>query len=853
MQYASVRDSVSEEEAEQLLDALSASHLPVSKVITKKLISCVPETPLYEAAEIMRQESCSSIMILQDNSVCGIWTEADAAKVDFTNSHEYLQPVKNVMSAPVKTVPSNMRMCDVALSFRKEGLRHFLVVDGDNQPFGMVSQTDIVLTPGIEQFLRMQLVKSVIHKPPVMLSEETALSKAVIQMRRRRATAIIVEYHNDSYGIITERDIVGFVASKLDETCIGDVATRPLKIIKDRTSLYHARNILIESHIRHIGVVNDSGKIVGLISFAEILSSMELIYVQELKSALKGRLTALKAAKSNLYLAQRVIESSPDGVIITDKDGLIISVNPGFTRATGYSQEEVVGKNPSVLSSGRHDKEFYKTMWKNLLVQGFWQGEIYNRRKNGEVYPEFLTINRVSDDNGVLTNYAAIFSDLSELKKSEQRIKELAYYDSLTHLPNKQLLEDRLSMAITTARTAKKRIVLALFDLDRLERINDSLGNRAGDEVLKITAQRMTRALGDHQTFAHIGSDKFALLVPDVVELDDTLAHIGQLLSIYGEPVIINGNELFISASAGISIFPDDCSNADDLFQKANMALHRAKAQGGNCYELHSAELTDDLQRYLEVENDLRRAISNQEFYLLYQPIYKFPDETLVGFEALIRWDESSKGIINPDDFIPIAEESGLIISLGDWVLKKACEDIAMLVGRFGEDYYVTVNISAKQFHDEGFVSKVKHFVKQFDIPITCLRFELTESLLLEDSDEILERLDTLRSMGIEFLLDDFGTGYSSLGYLQRFPINCLKLDRSFVQDIATNTTNYELVKAMISMAHALGLQTVAEGIEDANQADLLKVIGCDNVQGYYYGRPEALAKQFTEEYLGSE
>lgn len=848
MKTALFRDFIDHEDAESLLDSLSVSHLPVSKVINKTLISCTPQTPIHEAADIMSNESCSSIIVLEEGEVCGIWTEADVAKIDFTNPELFSQPVRNVMSSPVQTVPSDMHMRDVALCFRKKSIRHFLVVDDKEKPYGIVSQTDVVLTPGIEQFLRMQQVKSIIQASPIIMSEDSALSDAVINMVNQKSSAILVEYTDNSNGIITEKDIVKFVANKLEKNRIGDIASRPLKTIPENTNLYQARNILIENNLRHIGVKSEKGKVIGIISFAEILSSMELIYVQELKTALTGRMDAYKSAKSNLELAHRVIESSPDGIIFTDEDGAILSVNPGFIAVTGYKEEEVVGCNPSILSSGRHDKQFYQDMWASLKKNGSWQGEIYNRRKNGEVYPEFLTISSVFDVEGRLSNYAAIFSDISKLKNSEERIKQLAYYDSLTHLPNKQLLDDRVKMAIKAAVINKKNVLLALYDIDRFERINDSLGNRSGDEMLKLIAQRVESHILDNYTFAHIGGDKFALLVPDVDELDDSLAYIGNLLNTFTQPVTINGSDFFISASAGISIYPDDCVDSEALFQNANIALHRAKAKGGDRFDLFSVEHAADLRNYLEVENGLRRAITNLEFSLNYQPIFNLKNDDIVGFEALLRWDDPVKGQIKPCNFIPVAEDSDLIISIGDWVLRKSCKDISLLIEKLGVNFYVSVNVSAKQFHSMDFVSKIRQLVQEFDIPKNSLRIELTESILIEDDPFVLDRMLELRELGILIHLDDFGTGYSSLGYLQSFPIHTLKLDMSFVKEIATNAKSFKLVTAMINMAHALGLQTVAEGIEYDSQAALLENIGCDSVQGFYFGRPVPL-KELIEIY----
>lgn len=532
----------------------------------------------------MTEARVSSILVMDNGKVAGIWTERDALAVDFSNPDSFNVPISSCMSTPVRTVTEDVSLQDLAVRFRDEHLRHYLIVDGEGKPCGVVSQSDVVLNQGIEHYLRLRQVDSVVKKGLNTLPPESSLREVARAMRERGCDAVVIEYAPCDFGIITERDLTRFIAQQQHAETAGALASRPLLVIGEQASLYHARCMLTEHRVRHLGVVREDGTLADLIGFGDILSGMELIYVQELRTALQERDQALNVSRRNLRMAEKIIETSFEGVIVTDAQGLIQSVNPAFTRLTGYQPEEVIGKNPSILSSERHGPDFYRELWDTLEREGRWQGEMWNRRKNGEIYPELLTITAITDEFGTLTNYAAVFSDISQLKADEMRIRHLAYFDPLTNLPNRRLLDDRLNVAFAHAHRSGGRLAVLFIDLDGFKSINDRLGHDAGDELLVAAAQRLSTCLREDDTVARLGGDEFVILISGA-ESPQSAAMVAQrLIESLKAPVIIEGEALTLSASIGISYYPDHGETPEELLKMADTAMYRAKALGRNRY-----------------------------------------------------------------------------------------------------------------------------------------------------------------------------------------------------------------------------------------------------------------------------
>ncbi|MBM4180099.1 MAG: EAL domain-containing protein [Betaproteobacteria bacterium] len=547
-------------------------------------------------------------------------------------------------------------------------------------------------------------------------------------------------------------------------------------------------------------------------------------------------------AKSRL--ATTVFESTHEGIMITDPHSRILAVNQAFTRVTGYEEDEVVGQTPVMLRSGRHDPDFYAVIWRALREAGHWQGEIWNRRKSGEVYPELLSISAVHDSQGSVSHYVGMFTDISKIKESEARLAHLAHYDPLTDLPNRLLLSSRLRHAIEHAQRQQTRLAVLFLDLDRFKNVNDSLGHQVGDELLRAVTDRMGQRLRAEDTLARLGGDEFIALLERIHEPRDAAMVARSLLEALAEPFTLSqGHEVYIGASIGISLYPEDGDSDSELIMHADVAMYQAKDQGRNAYGFYTQALTDNANQRLEMETKLRRALERGEFVLHFQPQVGLADGGLIGAEVLVRWLHPVEGLIPPNQFIPLAEETGLIVPLGEWVLRKACEQWLCWRDIGLTPVPLAVNISPRQFRQQDFAQVVRRVLEETGVPASALELELTEGALMHQGEDAEDALRGLKELGVGLAIDDFGTGYSSLAYLKRFPLDQLKIDQSFVRDLTHDTGDRELVSTIIAMARKLRLKVLAEGVETREQFSYLVEQGCDAYQGYLYSRPVPAAE----------
>jgi len=543
-------------------------------------------------------------------------------------------------------------------------------------------------------------------------------------------------------------------------------------------------------------------------------------------------------AESRLRQAASVFSSTEEGVVITDPAGVIIDVNPAFTEITGYSRAEAIGRNPRILRSDRQDAAFYAALWGSLNTAGRWQGEIWNRRKSGEIYPEWLTINAVRDSSGRLINYVAVFSDISGIKQSQAQLAHLAHHDPLTSLPNRLLFADRLGHALSRAERDGSQLAVLFIDLDRFKHINDSLGHLAGDGLLQEVARRLTAAVRREDTVARMGGDEFTLLLEDLRRPGDAAVLARKLLEALADPYSIAGKELYVTASVGISLYPRDGARADELVRNADAAMYQAKDDGRNGYHFYTPALTATALQRVHLEADLRRALSRGELTVHYQPQIDLGTGRLIGAEALVRWQHPEQGLVPPDRFIHLAEDTGLIIELGELVLRAACRQAVDWLAAGVPIERIAVNVSAQQVQRSDFVGTVRKALADTGLPPRHLELEVTESFIMGQAEAGIRILHELRGMGVRLAVDDFGTGYSSLGYLKRLPIDMLKIDRSFVTDLQGGGEDLAIAKAVIALGRTLGLKVIAEGVEHDLQAGLLRAEGCHYGQGFLFGRP---------------
>lgn len=552
---------------------------------------------------------------------------------------------------------------------------------------------------------------------------------------------------------------------------------------------------------------------------------------------LREQAADLDAANAQLRIAAVAFESQ-DGIMVTDANSVILRVNQVFTKITGYSADELVGKTPRVFKSWRHDQAFYRAMWEAISSTGSWQGEIWDRRKTGEEYPKWLTITAVKDAQGNVTHYIGTQRDLTEQKKAEDTIKELAYSDSLTGLPNRFSLHERLEQALSLAERNKNQLAVMLIDLDNFKTINDTLGHSTGDQLLIQVAQRLSSAVRQSDLVARLGGDEFVVVLPDIDSPTDAASVADKILTAVSAAYPIAGQELRTSPSIGICLYPGDATQSEELIKKADVAMYHAKSNGKNNYQFFRDEIQAAAVKRIALEADLRKALEQQQFVLYYQPQLDLRTGHLSGVEALVRWQHPERGLVPPNDFIPIAEETGLILPLGDWVLEQACRQLATWHANGLNHVRMSVNLAASQFADPRLPLRIEEVLAQTGLPASSLDLEVTESMTMASPEDAAAMMRVLTGQGLSFSMDDFGTGYSSLTYLKMFPIRTLKIDRSFVKGIETDQSDADICDVTVLLAHKLGLDVVAEGVETEAQLKYLFSIGCEKIQGYLISKP---------------
>ena len=580
---------------------------------------------------------------------------------------------------------------------------------------------------------------------------------------------------------------------------------------------------------------------------AKAFNSMTL-NINELVVNLESEVQQHKLTADDLRKLSQAIEHSPVSVMITDLDGNIEYVNPEFTRVTGYTAEEIIGRNPKFLSSGSTPPRQYASMWNAMQEDRSWSGEIYNKKKNGECYWESMTISPVKNVAGVKTHYLAIKEDITLRKDYEDRLLYQASYDKLTDLPNRSLAYDRLQQAIANATRTKKHVAVLYLDFDHFKNINDTLGHAAGDKFLVKMAARLKGCVRDVDTVARLGGDEFLVLLAELgngskeseVEYEQFIHQkTTEILERVAQPCTVDNMEFSVTVSIGVALYPRDGDDPHLLLRNSDTAMYRSKSKGRNSYEMFSPEMSDTVIKRVEIENRLRYALENEQFSLKYQPLMEAHSKKVVGAEALIRWNDDELGSVSPEIFIPLAEETGLIVGIGEWVLDTACRDIKQLQNEgFGTDFYFAINLSSRQVRDKDFSNLIADMLVKHEISGDCLELEITERLLMKDVPEVVSTLNSFKEMNIRLSIDDFGTGYSSLSYLKRFPFDVLKIDQSFVRDIGNDPDDTALCEAIIAMAHSLGLSLIAEGVETKEQFEFLRARGTETVQGYYMGKP---------------
>ena len=547
--------------------------------------------------------------------------------------------------------------------------------------------------------------------------------------------------------------------------------------------------------------------------------------------------TEAREKEARLELAMQVFSRGSEGIVITDQHNRIISINQAFERITGYSEKEAIGRDPKLLASGRHDRAFYEAMWADIESRGCWEGEIWNRRRNGEVYPQWLNASRVSTDNLQTTHYIGVFSDISQRKLAEEEVERLAFYDSLTGVPNRYLLRDRVEQAIRVAQRETRSFAMAFIDLDHFKEVNDVFGHETGDGLLCGVVKRIHGNIREQDTLSRIGGDEFVLVLQDLGE-QEAGNRLQTILARMLEPFEVGEHTLNLSASMGVAIYPADGEDFTSLLKNADIAMYQAKAAGRNQLCYFNPRMAQVARERMQIETALRDAIGRGELALHYQPQLSLGDGRLVGVEALLRWHHPSLGWVSPNDFIPVAEESRLIVTIGDWVIDEALRQLALWRAAGRDGFVVAVNVSARQLWMSDFVDGLAAKLAAFGVPGDALELEFTERVAMESPERGLPLMRALKKLGVRLSIDDFGTGYSSLAYLRWMPVDVLKIDQAFVHDIGLNQDDESICQSIIELARSLGIRTVAEGVETPEHARFLRQHHCAVGQGYLFAHP---------------
>ena len=764
-------------------------------------------------------------------------------KVGACGTAAYLKQV--VITEDISTDPAWSTIADFALSFNLRACWSAPIMDKHNQVLGTFAlYYDRVGRPTehqrrlIDMAAQTASIAITRDKEDAALRSSEAFNKllfadsnlpyVVLDAR----TGLIIDGNvaaAKAYGVSARAHLIGLnpldvsAAQQSDGTPSLAAATEAINLCLER-----GEHIVEWRHQRPDGTIWDAE--IRLIRFK--MDGKTLI-----QTAIRD-ISERKKIEESLRLAAKVFENTDEGITITDKDGLIVAVNHAFTTITGYAESEALGRNPKILQSGRHDPEFYQEMWQSLLEQGSWRGEIWNKHKSGQIYPQWLTISAAKNAHGTTTHYVAVFSDISSLKQTELALDYQAHHDPLTNLPNRKLLKDRMEHAILRAKRLEQKLAVLFIDLDRFKNVNDTLGHSVGDALLVEATQRMTSGLRASDTLARWGGDEFVLLIEEDVSAESVKAVADRVLQTFRQPLKVDNHEIDITASIGATFYPDNALDIDTLLSQADMAMYQTKGEGRNGLSFYEARLGSDVEERMKIETALRRVVGRRELLLHYQPQINLLTGEISGVEALVRWKHPELGLVSPARFIPIAEDTGAIHEIGEWVLQEACQQMTQWKAAGLRIPRVAVNLSAQQIEELSLLTTIESLLQACNMRPEELELEVTESSLMRRMENVSRVLDGLREQGLQLSVDDFGTGYSSLAYLKRLPVHRLKIDRSFVKDIGLDANDEALVRAITALGHSLSLELVAEGVERPDQVEFLRMVGCEIAQGYLFGRP---------------
>ena len=811
---------------------------------------------IQDALEYMKQNGISSVVLVDDaHKPLGIYTEYDTLKI-VSQGIDKNRTLQSVMSKKLFVLEETTQMHNAYMYMQERNYRHVIVIDADGKYKGVVSEGDFLRNMGFKDLDTISNIKKHISKIYLLVDEDEALNNVAKKMRSLKSDYAIVVQEGMPIGQITQRDISHYCTHNSDvcEPLVKDIASVSMQMVNEDVSLHDAVSLMENHGVHHLVVVDEHKKLLGVISRQNILKAIYgeyfdfLLKTIENKSANEQRLQELQEEFQNKTIFLRtVVNTLPELVWLKDLEGRYLACNPMFERFFGASEEEIVGKTDFDFVDAELAESFIAHDKKALAMGGMSENEEYLRFADGSYEGLFDTTKTpMRDADGVIIGVLGIAHDVTQRKEREKELEKVANYDLLTHLPNRNLFKSYLKKSLSNALRNEHNIALVMFDLDRFKDVNDSYGHTIGDELLMQVAQRFLVRSRKGDVVARLGGDEFAVILEHIKDASDAMQFTYEILESLGVAYNLNkGLQIHIGASAGIVIAPKDAQTVEELMQYADSALYKAKNEAVGSCRYYTDEMTLHAKKKISYENQLRNAIERNELEVYYQPQVHLGTGKIVGAEALLRWNHPIEGRIAPYIFIPIAEESGLISSLGEWVLNQACKQAKCWLD-MGYRLTMAVNVSANQVKFQDIPLMVENALAMSGYDPNRLELEITESALMQREEEIVKMLHTLRARGIRLAIDDFGTGYSSLSYLKRFPIDVLKIDKSFIDDIPYEKDDMAIVIAIIEMGKALGYDVLAEGVEESTQMEFLKEKGCTMYQGYYKSQP-LNAEQFLE------
>ncbi len=808
----------------------------VAKIMSCNVAAADVDDTLADAVASMHRHHYSCVVITRESSPVGIITERDAVRLAPVIADSASAALSTLMQATLITAAPDTTLPDAIKLMVAHKIRH-LVIAEQGRLLGIITRHDLVKTlqGSYVNFLHETIALQ--RSELFQLGQQRTLFKLHAAALDASANAIVItdkdsliKWANPAYSRLT-----GYA---LDEA----VGKQPKELVKSGLQDQAFYEVLWQTIL--------SGKVWR----GEVVNKRKdgTLYDQEMTItpvrtenadithfiAIKQDVSDRRKTEERLREAAAVMENTHDGVVITDTTPRILAVNEAYTTITGYSAADVIGKNPNIISSGRADEAFYEAMWAHVLKDGYWQGEVWNRRKNGECYPQLLTISTIYDDEQKPVRYVGVFADITQLKENQAKLEFMAHHDPLTKLPNRSLAESRLEHEIEQAHRHSHQIAVLFIDLDRFKAVNDSFGHLVGDALLCAVSERLGQRVREGDTLGRLGGDEFILLATPLTDTQDAAVIARDFIEALSEPFTLAENhEIFIGGSIGISLFPQDGETVLELMKNADAAMYLAKKNGRNQFSFYTKELNAGACAQLAMENDLRRALSQNELILHYQPKVDLQSGNVCGLEALIRWHRGGEEWVPPAVFIPLAEKSGLIITIGSWVIEQACWQMRNWLDEGFGNLAVSVNVSARQFRSGNLDKLVTQALKKYGIDARYLELELTETMLMVEPDHAVATMLKLKQIGVKISLDDFGTGYSSFSYLSRFPIDTLKIDQSFVRGVTTESSAAEIASAIIGLAHRMNLRVIAEGVETEAQLAYLLEKESDEIQGFHFSK----------------